>query len=142
MSSPSVSNQLHSFHQPIASNGLFWTTAIPDDALRISRDGRTAEFKICNYPIIDQPTFPLPGPTYKARISLTIQWRGETTRVGWTNPAQRFQILFRGAVARVAFEAHVPSLDFSFVSDAASTSRSLFAMIGEERNGEFFTTEA
>ncbi len=138
MSFPSVNDQLHSFHQPIASNGLFWTTPIPDDALRISKDGQVAEVVVCDYPVIDQPKFPAPGPTYQATVSVRIRWKGLGPEIGWSNPQEQYQIAFHRATASIVFEASVPELGFSFMSRDYDNSESLFAMIGKERNGFFF----
>jgi len=128
--SPGVSDQLHSFHQPIASNGLFWTTAIPSDSLSIRRHGRSASLEICDYPVIDQPKFPAPGPTYEARMSIRLEWKGTGDLVGWTNPLQKYRIQFYRATAQVAFDAKVPALGFLFSSGNLSSSHSIFAMIG------------
>ena len=39
---------------------------------------------------------------------------------------------------RVEWSASVPSTGFSFTSDPATTSKTVFAEIGSERNGVFF----
>lgn len=132
------SDQLHSFHQPIAANGLYWTTAVPPDALDVRADGRAATVELEDYPVIDQPTAPLPGPTYDARVSLRVNWQGDGKLLGFTDPGNEFRIQFYPAEATIEFTATVPSLGFRFVSDPQPTSESVFAMIGTDRNGTFF----
>lgn len=91
-----------------------------------------------DYPVIDQPRFPAPGPTYEARVSVRMEWQGGGEKLGWSNPLERYRLGFYRARARIAVEARVPSLGFSFVSDSMDSSESLFAMIGTVTNGVFF----
>lgn len=138
MSLPSRADQIHSFHPTIAPNGLYWTVAIPSDALRLTADGRQAEFEVRDLAVIDQPTAPLPGPTYPAVVSARARWRGSGDLLGFTDPANRFRLQFYRAEAWVEFTAEAPDLGFRFTSAPLPTSESLFAMLGSERNGAFF----
>ncbi len=138
MSLPTRTDQIHSFHQPILPNGLYWTTFIPDSALRISPDGRDARLEIRDYPVIDQPKFPQTEPTYQATVSLTATWHGSGSLIGYTDPAAKYRITFYPADARIEFTASVPSIGFSFTSDPLAGSESVFAIIGTDRNGSYF----
>lgn len=138
MSFPSLSNQLHSFHQPIAPNGLFLTTPIPSRALKISKDQCAAEIVICHYPVIDQPRFPEPGPCYQATVSVRIVWCSEGPHLHWGNAAENYRIVFQRARAQIECTAEVPALGFRFTSALLHQSASSFAMMGTERNGVFY----
>jgi len=138
VSLPGRADQLHSFHQPIAPNGLYWTTAIPSSALQVSADGRFVSVEVHDYPVIDEPKFPLPGPTYDARVSVRAVWQGSDQLLGFTDPVNQFRVQFYRASAQIEFQATVSSLGFSFTSDPLPTSGAVFAMIGHDQNGTFF----
>jgi hypothetical protein len=82
------------------------------------------------------------GPSKPATVSFDIEWAGLVNRVkvdasnngglGSHNWAGRFAVT--GSTAKWSGS----TTDFAFTSDAASTSKSSFAIIGEERNGVFF----
>lgn len=138
MSLPGPAAKIHSFHQPIASNGLYWTAPIPASGLYVSPDGSFASVEVNNYPVIDQPTFPKPGPTYQARVSLRATWHAIGSMLAFTNPMGKYQMQFRNANAQIEFTVTVPSLGFTFTSSPIGISESLFAMMGHEQNGMFF----
>ncbi|GAC1444995.1 MAG: hypothetical protein NVSMB52_05010 [Chloroflexota bacterium] len=138
MSLPGPADQIHSFHQPIASNGLYWTSPIPASGLHISPDGSFASLEINDYPVIDEPKFPKPGPAYEARVSLRATWHAVGPRLARSDPMGKYKVQFHKANARIHFTASVPSLGFTFTSDPLATSESVFAMMGHDRNGVFF----
>jgi hypothetical protein len=138
VSLPGPADQIHSFHQPIASNGLYWTSPIPASGLYISPDGSFASVEVNDYPVIDQPKFPKPGPTYQAKVSLRATWRAVGSTVAHTDPVGKYRVQFRKANAQIEFTATVPSLGFTFTSSPIGTSESLFAMMGHDQNGMFF----
>lgn len=140
LSSPSDSQKVASFHQPIAPNGLYWTAPIPDTGLTLSPDGRNAAVTVRNYPLVDQPSFPKPGPTYAAEVDFKITWTARGPRIPYSQPVQGFQLEFHSAQARIEYVARVPSRDLVITSDPIETSDSVFAMIGTERNGTFYGT--
>lgn len=138
VSLPGPSDQIHSFHQPIAANGLYWTTPIAPGDLHISPDGLSAWVEVNNYAVIDQPTFPKPGPSYQAEVSLRATWQGVGPLLAHTDPKGKYRVQFRKANAQIEFVATVPSQNFTFTSAPIGTSESVFAMMGFDRNGVFF----
>jgi hypothetical protein len=76
---------------------------------------------------------------------LRVHWSGilSTTQFTSTDPDDKFLGYFLENSATIEVTVTTPasgSLDgFQFVSDAASTSISHFAQIGQESNGAFFT---
>jgi len=77
---------------------------------------------------------PAPVP---ATVSFEVRWSGVVERVNIVNPDNGFAGEFVRGHAQMEWSATVG--DFSFVSGPASTSSSVFAEIGHERNGSFFT---
>ena len=77
------------------------------------------------------------GPSVPADVSFLIRWSGVTARVKVRDDTNQFVGRFIEDTATVSWSAK--QKDFKFVSDPASTSTSLFAEIGRERNGVFFS---
>jgi len=74
-----------------------------------------------------------------ATVSFKVDWIGPVTnRVSLTNTEHRFKGTFLTNRARMEWSAH-RSDGFKFVSDPAATSMSVFAEIGRDRNGVFFS---
>jgi hypothetical protein len=82
------------------------------------------------------------GPSKPATVSFDLEWAGLVRRVkvdasnnggfGSHDWGGRFAVT--GSTAKWSGS----TTDFSFTSDAASTSTSVFAILGHERNGVFF----
>jgi hypothetical protein len=77
------------------------------------------------------------GPSVPADVSFRIRWSGVTTRVKLRDNTNQFVGDFIEDTATVGWSAKQKG--FKFVSAPASTSTSLFAEIGRERNGVFFS---
>lgn len=81
-------------------------------------------------------------PPVPSEASLDLRWMGNTGPTNVTDPgANRFAIHGIFTHATLAWSARVPSQNFEFHSDAASTSHETFAELVSERNGSFFDTE-
>ena len=76
---------------------------------------------------------PAPMP---ATVSFEVRWSGVLERVNIVNPDNGFAGEFVRGHAQMEWSATVG--DFSFVSEPAATSSSIFAELGHERNGSFF----
>lgn len=119
-------------------NGLFWTTAVPDDSVEIDLHSRTAEFEVEDLAI---PDF---GDVVNAltvgkiiadgEVSFELEWSGgdspEKASDGKTFATRRLV-----DTATLDWSASEPG--FSFESTA--TTKVNFAEIARERNGVFFT---
>ena len=77
------------------------------------------------------------GPSVPADVSYRIRWSGVTDRVTVRDDTNQFVGNFIEDTATVSWSSKQKG--FKFVSDPASTSTSLFAEIGRERNGVFFS---
>lgn len=135
------SNQIHDFNPGIAVNGLFWTLVVPPDAVQVNLKTQTASFAYDSLTIEDYGTFAnaiMDGPSHKSTVSFDVEWSGMTSRIAVRNPSEGFKGIFFEDTATIEWSASSPDQNFTFTSDAASTSTSVFAEIGVERNGMFF----
>lgn len=76
------------------------------------------------------------GASVAAMVSFDIEWIGVNRRVRVRDTKIGFAGEFVENTANIAWSA--TEAGFTFVSDPASTSTSLFAVIGHEMNGVFF----
>ena len=133
--------QINDFNPGIAPSGLFWTMAIPDGSVDVNPGKGRASLAAENLDVLDFHDFlnaifgggPAPVP---ARVSFEVHWDDVLERVKITNADQGFAGSFVRTNATMEWSATVG--DFSFQSDPAHTSSSVFAEVGEERNGVFF----
>ena len=142
---PVGSNQIHDFNPGIIDSGpakgLFWTIHIPTTDVHVDLGRATATMRVTNADVEDYHTLKnalLDGPSDPASVSFVIRWQGVNARV----EVRDFELGFAGQFiedsATVEWSASVPSTGFSFNSDPATTSKTVFAEIGSERNGVFF----
>jgi len=132
--------------------GLFWTIQISDE--RQADDGNgvavnlgtgDALLQVSNAPILDYGSIgnalfgggpaPVPGV-----VSFKVEWHGVNQRVNIRNTDPVFGG-FAGEFVRNAAQMQWTAKvgDLLFESDALGTSSSVFAEIGHERNGVFFS---
>jgi hypothetical protein len=127
----------------IAPSGLFWTMALPEEAVAVNFDDGTAEMRASNVQVADFGNIinalfgggPAPAP---ATVSFRVRWAGgddaEPAHVVNTSDGHTGEYV-RGT-AQMEWSATVG--DFDFVSAPIGTSSSDFAEVGHERNGSFF----
>lgn len=93
-------------------------------------------------PVIDQPGWPAyDTPTYPARLSFTLVFTRLNEPVTYENNKQQFRFTGSKASAQLEASLDVPALEFSWKSDPLSTSSANFAVIGQEVNGQYYTSE-
>ena len=76
------------------------------------------------------------GSSVHADVSFHMRWSGVQKRVHLHDEQNEFDAHVIEDSATFAWSARRE--DFTFVSDPAETSTTIFAEIGSERNGEFF----
>ena len=77
------------------------------------------------------------GPAVPASVTYELRWSGPITReAAVRDPDHGFRGLFKENTATMTWTAS--RAGFKFVSDAANTSKSVFAQVGRESNGVFF----
>ena len=131
--------QIHDFNPGIAANGLFWTIRIPDESVDVDLDDATASLQVRNRDIEDYKTLAnalADGPSVEATVSFSVWWRGVKKRFHASDSTNRFRAHFIEDWAKIEWSACEKG--FTFHSDQAHTSKTVFAEIGSERNGVFF----
>ena len=140
-------NQIHDlnpgFGEPVNAAGdrTFWTVAVPAASILQDNPGAgRAELKVSNLAVEDYFTLGnsfRDGPSVPATVSFDVVWTGPVTRrVNVRDAANDFVGNFAENQATVSFSATEEG--FQFQSAPASTSTSVFAEFGHERNGTFF----
>ena len=114
---------------------------VPDGALRVSDDLRSATLEIRNLPVIDQPKWPAhDASTTPAVMSVRVVWTATEEPAEVTNDGKQFRFAGRKASAKLEAQVEIPSTGFRWKSDAMETSAAGFAVIGEEMNGRYFSS--
>jgi len=125
--------------------GLFWTIAIPENGVQVNLLGGSASMEAKDVPVIDYHDLGNalfgkgPPPVSGAKVSFRVIWSGVTkpVRIQNTDPVYGgFGGLFIRNRAQMEWTATAG--DYLFVSAPLATSSSIFAEIGDERNGRFF----
>jgi hypothetical protein len=134
---------VHDFNADIADSGLFWTIQIPDQALLVSKNGKSATLHLEDVSVIDSFVF-LGENSVPATVTFDITWTGSGARhhfkPGSDDPTDptNFNGKFRFGVATGTFSGS-NSDAFSFTSDPGASSEGVFAEIGTESNGLFIS---
>lgn len=132
-------NEIHDFHPPIAPSGLFWVVSVPDGALTFSGDGSSFTLEMRNVTVIDQPRFPaLDSIGTPARMSFKLVGKSTGEPVKYEDASKHFRFTGTRASCQLEAQVEVPSIGFSWKSDPLSTSKSDFAIMGEEVNGRYY----
>ncbi len=140
-------NQIHDFNPgfgaPVNAAGdrTFWTVAVPAASILQDNPGAgQAEMQVSNLALEDYFTLGnafKDGPSVPATVSFDVVWTGDVTRrVNVNDAANGFAGEFAETPATITWSASENG--FTFTSNAASTSTSVFAEVGHERNGIFF----
>jgi len=133
-------NQIHDFNPGIAPSGLFWTIRIPDESVEIDLDNATASMKLSDVELRDFFSIPnsfMRGSSVPGDISLHMRWSGVQQRVHLHDEQNTFDAHVIEDTATMSWSARTQG--FKFVSDPAITSTTVFAEIGREQNGVFFS---
>jgi len=133
-------NQVHDFHPPVGLCGLYWVVPVPEGGLAFSDDGKTATLEMRGLEIIDQPKWPqFAAEATPARMDVRIVWKATDEKVFYNDPQKQFKVEGYKAVSQLEASVEVPSIGFSWKSDPLGTSKSNFAIIGEEVNGKYYS---
>jgi hypothetical protein len=89
--------------------------------------------------VVDQPRWPaLDAIATPARMNFRMIWKSTGDPVTYDDAGKHFRFTGTRATCQMEAEVEVPSIDFSWKSDPLNTSRSDFAIIGEEVNGRYY----
>lgn len=134
---PKTSKQIDDFNPGITPSGLFWTIPIPNDALSVDLNAGKARMHVRNVAVKHYPSILSSlqgGPSVEATASFTVQWQNRTQV---RDATQKFSVSVVQTSATVAWSARTAD-GVHYQTDPASTSKSYFADLGQERNGVFF----
>jgi hypothetical protein len=112
---------------------------VPSSGITFSSDDKTATVQVSNAPIIDQPRWPaMDAESTPAFLDFKLVFKANDEPVKYENAMQQYR--FEGFKASAQLEAtiRVPSIDFTFKTDALETSRADFAVMGTEVNGRYY----
>ena len=90
-----------------------------------------------DYPVIDQPTFPKPGPAYRASLDFTLRWTALGEVVNYSQPKLKYKLAFRQAKCQLSYTARIPSVRFGLRHDGHRTQRRV--LLGSNRAAAHLT---
>jgi hypothetical protein len=94
-----------------------------------------------NVEVVDQPQWPaLDAVATPARMSFKMVWKSNGEAARYEDASKHFRFVGTRAACQMEAEVNVPSIGFSWKSDPLDTSKSDFAIMGEEVNGRYFDT--
>jgi hypothetical protein len=132
-------DQVHDYNPGIASNGLFWTMPIAPDAIDANPGKGRASLVAHDLAVPDYHDFVnslLGAGSVPAVVSFDVRWHDIQSRRNRNEPDFGFAGEF--VVTGASIEWSARQTGFSFQSDPASTSSTVYAIVGHERNGVFF----
>ena len=155
--SANLPQQIHDFNPHIDSNDVFWTVPVARDAVEVDFDGARASLRVNELAVFDDHDtansltdglglpgdlgFPYPpiAPVFPVRATVTfdVEWNGLVTTAEINNPSQGFKGTFLETGATIKWSAEEEG--FRFQSETPNPSRNMFALIGREQNGVFFS---
>jgi hypothetical protein len=138
-----MENQLHDFAPPIPASGLFWTTPVSPDSVRVDLDRASASLRVSDLPIPDWGDLryaTTDGPNVPSVVSFDVRWDGALNRASRSHEEQRWTGDYVQTRATIEWSAQQEG--FRFASDPASSSQSQAAVMGRHRNGVFFAASA
>ncbi len=90
-------------------------------------------------PIIDQPRWPaIDAETTPAYLDFKLVLKSTDEPVKYEDPTRQYRFEGFKAIAQLEASVRVPSLDFTFKTDALEESSSEFAVMGTEVNGKYY----
>jgi hypothetical protein len=136
----SPDHQILDFNPGFGPEAPFWTTPLPASAMGIDLAAATASFSATDlavpefHDVISALTH---QPAQPGVVSFDVRWGGRTKAYTVRDAANGYAGGFVEGVVSIAWTGEAGG--YRFVSDPASTSQSLFAIIGHERNGVYFS---
>lgn len=107
--------------------------------MTVSDDGNTVTLEMRTDAVVDQPRWPaLDSIGTPARMRFKLVWKSIGEPVKYEDAAKHFRFTGFRATCQMEVEVAVPSTGFSWKSDPLETSKSDFAIIGEEVNGRYY----
>ncbi len=128
---------MHDFNPGFSPTGVFWTLPVAPDSAQGEVDNAAIGLRVTDAAVGDYHDVAnaiRQGRSVPATLSYDLRWSGATAVYDLRNAEQRFAV--RGAEATATMTWRAETDEFKF---ASSPSRSVFAVVGNERNGVFFS---
>jgi hypothetical protein len=155
--SANLPQQVHDYNVHIDSNDVFWMVPVTDDAVEVDFNQARARLQVSGLKVFDDhdlansltqglglpgdPDYPYPlippvAPV-RAIVSFDVEWSGIVSTAQIHNSAQSFEGSFLSTGATIKWTADEPG--FHFESEAPDPARNLVSVLGNEKNGVFFS---
>jgi hypothetical protein len=141
----------------IDSNDVFWMVEVDEDAVEVDFDSGRARLRVRNLDVYDDHDlansvtqglglpgglgFPYPAiapvAPIRATVSFDVEWSGIVAMAQIDNTTQQFKGSFLSTGATIKWSAKEDG--FEFQSEVPNPSRNLVSVLGQEKNGVFFT---
>lgn len=126
-------------HPPISASGLYWVVPVAAGELTVSPDRKMFTLEMKDVPVVDQPRWPaLDAVATPARMWFKMVWESTGVPVNYEDAGKRFRFAGTRAICRMEARVEVPSIGFSWKSEPLETSKSEFAIMGDEANGRYY----
>jgi hypothetical protein len=113
---------------------------IPAGALKVSEDGRSVTLQMKNVEVADQPLWPeLHAAMRPAKLSFLLVLTATEEQITWDVAEKQFRFDGHKAKAQLEASVDVPTLKYSWKSEALEKSTADFAILGKEANGKFYS---
>ena len=149
--------QIHDFNVHINSNDVFWMVPVRPGAVSVDFSNSHASLVVSDLQVFDDHDIAnsltlglgLPGdlglpypkisPVFpvRATASFDVEWNGSIASARIRNSAQQFEGAFLETGATIEWSAEEEGLQFQ--SEVLNPSRNLISVLGQERNGAFFS---
>lgn len=113
---------------------------MPDSAVKVDKNATKASYSVRRLQLFDHYDLVdalAGGPADRATCSFDVTWKATGKPFKLRDEENRLVGDFHMAQSTIEWESQ--GSGFSFRSDPAQTSSTVFAMIGLERNGEYFS---
>jgi len=135
------SNQSHDFNPGVASNGVFWTIAVPVNAGHVDPAAGTANYMQTDLALNDSYHVLFGannGPKTPAKVTFKITWSpgSNPKHLHAHDTANGFDGDFTQGIATASWSASEEG--FTFASTPGETPKTVIAYVGTEQNGRFF----
>jgi hypothetical protein len=131
------SRQLHDLNPGITPEGLFWTSPVPRESVQVNLAAGTASMRLARTPMPDQQDIVNAlhkGPSRPSTVSFSVQWSGPGRRKTIRDGKERFVAQIVENTSTTTWRAEVGG----FTLESQPGSRSVYSLLGRERNGVFF----
>jgi hypothetical protein len=90
--------------------------------------------------VADQPLWPkFHAGMQPAKLSFRVVLTATNEKISWNVPQRQFRFDGHKAKAQLEASVEVPSLRYSWKSEALEKSTADFAVLGQEANGKFYS---